>query len=189
MKILLTITILVLSLDSFGQEIENLEGKWYADRIRYKTAEMKPFRVDKEAVFNIKEEGKTYTWHREDYIVSADLIVGNDSLTDITNTEARLRTDTLDILIYQTDESHDHNFQIQILKDRCFIFYDYSYPMDEKDRKVKTIEFALTLNTKTFVKGKFIRGHVSYVGRCVSYCDLYGDKDVKIDGDFVVMVK
>lgn len=50
---------------------------------------------------------------------SSDLIVNNDSLTTIIDTEAYKHGDTLDILIYnEIDASHDHNFQIQIIRDK-----------------------------------------------------------------------
>jgi hypothetical protein len=135
------------------------------------------------------DEGAEYSEHGQHSITSSDLIVNNDPLTTIINTEVYKHGDTLDILIYnEVDPSHDHNFQIQIIQDKCYIYYDFSYPMDEGNRKLETIKFELTLDKKVFKPGTTLRGHVEYLGKCTNYC-MYDLKDVEVHGDFVVAIK
>ena len=172
-----------------AQEIKHLDEKGFADRIRTKTTDLRPFQVDAKRDYNITDEGEAFSEYGQHSVTHADLIVNKDSMTTIINTEAYKHGDTLDILVYnEIDSSHDHNFQIQLIRDKCFVFYDFSYPMDEENRKLKTIKFQVTLNKNTFNVGTELRGHVEYLGKCTSYC-MYDLKDVEVHGDFVVTVK
>jgi hypothetical protein len=180
---------LLFSLTTQAQEIEHLDKKWYADRIRTRATDLRSYQIDAKRDYKIMDEGAEYSEDGQHSITKADLIVNEDSLTTIINTEAFKRGDTLDILLYnEIDASHDHNFQIQIIRDKCFVFYDFSYPMDEENRKLNTIKFQVTLDKNTFSVGAKLRGHVEYIGKCTSYC-IYDLKDVEVHGDFVVTIK
>jgi hypothetical protein len=172
-----------------GQKIETLDSVWWADRINPQKEDFKPFTINKSGNYIIKDEGRKWPGLEGDFFVTADLMVNGDSTAMIRESEALLRHDTLSILITQLDESVDHNFQIQIVNGVCFVFYDYSHPMDEENRILRTSEFTLTLNTAKLNRGNKVRGHVTYVGQCVSYCDDWLSNEFKISGNFVMTIR
>jgi hypothetical protein len=130
----------------------------------------KPLTVDSKKDFKFRNEGKVIKWWDEQETVNSDMLVNNDTLTDIQFTKAKLRGDTLDIEIYQNDESHDHHYKIEIIRDKYKIDYDFSYPADTTDRRIQTLDFMLTLNTKTFKKGKTVKGYTEFKGKCIENC-------------------
>ena len=130
----------------------------------------KPLAIDTKKDFKFRNEGKTIKWWDVIETVNSDMLVNDDTLTDIQFTKAKLRGDTLDIEIYQSDESHDHHYRIEIIKDRYKIDYDFSYPADTTDRKIQPLDFMLTLITKKFKKGKDIRGYTEFKGKCIQNC-------------------
>jgi hypothetical protein len=191
MKISATISglVLLVTLTTQAQEIMHLDRKWYVDRIRPTFKDLRPFEIDTRMHYDVTDEGAEYSEVGQHSITTADLIVNNDSLTTIINTDSYKHGDTLDILIYnEIDASHDHNFQIQIIRDKCFVFYDFSYPMDEENRKLETVKFELALDKNVFKTGTILRGHVEYLGKCSNYC-VFGLKDVEVHGDFMVTIK
>ena len=76
--------------------------------------------------------------------------------------------------------------QIEIIKDKFKVDYDFSYPSDTTDRKIQTLDFMLTLDTKKFKKGKVVRGYTEFKGKCVQNCY---DEMITAKGTFKVTVE
>jgi len=146
----------------------------------------KPLTIDTKKRFNFKNEGKVVNWWDEKETINSDMLVNNDTLTDIQFTRAKLSGDMLNIEIYQNDESHDHHYLIEIIKDKFKVDYDFSYPSDTTDRKIQTLDFMLTLDTKKFKKGKVVRGYTEFKGKCVQNCY---DEMITAKGTFKVTVE
>jgi hypothetical protein len=170
-----------------AQGIHSFMDAWYADQMKVKSPDdFKLFRVDATRNYVIKDEGEEIDWYGLKLVVAADLTVNGDTLTMIRYSEAVLRDDTLDILLYQFDAAHDHNFQIRIANNKCFMFYDFSYPADIENRRIETIDFKLTLDNDTFARDSRIRGYVEFTGKCVHYCDA---TLIRVRGSFVATIQ
>ncbi|MGC3947588.1 MAG: hypothetical protein QM762_24300 [Chryseolinea sp.] len=189
MKYSLGIAFLLTSLEGSCQVLQIMEGAEFADSIKSRSKDLREFSVDTKRPYPITSEGVEGSDLEGSYKISADLIVNNDPFMMIRNAEASVKGDTLDILITDKNESGDYNFQIQIVRTKCYMFYDYSHPVDEDNRKLEILDFSLTLNSGEFKKGKVVRGYVNYHGRCVSYCEYNSSNEVKIEGDFVVTIQ
>src|SRR5687768_5618338 len=100
--------------DAHGLDgIQNQEG---IDVINVRSAkDLKPFAVDKKRTYPVQDEGTEFIDHNVRYITQAALDVSMTDRALISYTDARLRGDTLDILVHDFDESHAHNFQIRIV--------------------------------------------------------------------------
>jgi hypothetical protein len=124
--------------------------------------------------------------------ITADTRLISDSqfkqMDEMKFAEARLKDDTLNILIFETNTIFDYKYKIKIVDDEFKIDFWYQTTIDTTDREVKTIKQTLVLNRREFKRGQEIRGHTEYEGQCVSGCD--GDeKPIVIKGNFKVTVE
>lgn len=188
MKTTILIVCIFLGAEARGQLFEGLKNVWFADIIKPKLMDLKPYIVDSKRQYNVKDEGELWNGS-EEFVIAADLIINHDSSEVIRNGAALLHGDTLDLLISQLYPSSNHLFQVRIIKHKCFVFYDYSLPMDEKNRQLMTVSFTLAIDSDHFERGKVLRGHVMYQGRCTRYCSSWLSKEFHIEGDFAVMVR
>jgi hypothetical protein len=165
--------------------IHNIEG---IDVITIKSKDLKPYLVDKKRTYKIQDEGTEFIDRDVKYVTRAALNVVMPDSAFITYTDAVLRGDTLDILIHKFDESHSHNFQIKIIGSKHAMLYDYSYPVDEVNRKITTMSSKLILNSGVFKKGATIRGYLEYSGKCVQACEDQ-KAPIVVKGNFAVVIR
>ena len=172
-----------------GQELDyirNLEG---IDVIAVKSVhDMKPYIVDKKRDYSVANEGTVRMYNLEKEVTKAHLVQSSIDPAVIQNTDAHLRRDTLDILIHETDESHNHNFQIQIIGDKYAMLYDFSTPIDSINRFNETVYSKLYLNNGSLKKGATVRGYVEYKGKCVKGC-ANDEGLIEVKGNFVVKIR
>ncbi len=164
----LIIVILISTIYSIGQD--RPEAYFDEPLIVKSNKELKPLVLDSSIKCLIKNEDKKLKFGDEIFVVKSGLLVNDDPMTDILFTQAKLNGDTLDILIYQTDESHDHNYKIKVIRDKYIIHYDFSYPADTTDRKIQTMDFKLILNRKNFYVGQELKGYTEFIGQCLTNC-------------------
>lgn len=145
--------------------------------------------VNPNAEYFIKNEGKTYQYKEtgmpEVLQITSDLVVNKDTLREIRSTEARLKGNSLVILIYETNPDYHHEYMIKIVEDQFVIDYTYMTSGQRRSIKVKPLDYQLVLNSNNFEKGKEIRGHTEFKGKCIEGC---WDK-IDIRGDFKVMIE
>jgi hypothetical protein len=189
LKLIYLLIVGLLATQASGQGFEALDDVVWADRIKPQPGDFRVFSVDVTRDYTVKDEGGVLPVLDGEYVVTADLVVNDDPASILRESRAVLQQDTLHIWITRFDSSSDHNFQIQIIKDKCFVFYDYSRPMDEENRKMRTISFALTLSSNKFRKGDKIQGHVTYIGQCTTYCDDWLPKQFEIEGYFATTIE
>jgi hypothetical protein len=109
-----------------SHELDGIQNKEGIDIIEVRSAkDMKPFVVDKKGVYSVQDEGTEFIDHNVRYITQAALEVSMTDRAVISYADARLRGDTLDILIHDFDESHAHNFQIRIVGGKYAMLYDF----------------------------------------------------------------
>ena len=130
----------------------------------------KSLMVDPKKDYSFKNEGKVINWGDSHATINSNMLVNNETLTDIKFTRASLRGDTLNIELYQTDESHDHHYKIQIVNNKYAIDYNFSYPADTLDRKIQALEYRLILNANKFKYGSTIKGYTEFKGKCLYNC-------------------
>jgi hypothetical protein len=172
-----------------SHELDGIQNKEGIDIIEVRSAkDLKPFVVDKKGVYSVQDEGTEFIDHNVRYITQAALEVSMTDRAVISYTDARLRGDTLDILIHDFDESHAHNFQIRIVGGKYAMLYDFSYPVDEVNRKIETLSSKLILNTGSFRKGESVRGYVEYSGKCEQGCE-YTPGLIVVRGNFMVSIR
>lgn len=120
--------------------------------------------------YSFRNEGKVINWWDGHATINSNMLVNNDTLTDIKFSRASLRGDTLDIELYQNDESHDHHYKVQIVNNKYTISYNFSYPVDTIERKIQALDYWLILNTNKFKRGNTIKGYTEFKGRCLKNC-------------------
>jgi hypothetical protein len=166
--------------------IENVEG---IDLIKVTSSkELKPIVIDKTRSYSVQEEATELIDHELKHVTCAALEVNMQHGTIISYTDARMRGDTLDILVYDFDESQSNQFQIRVIRDKYKILYDFSYPVDELNRSITTVESTLLLSTGIFKKGAVVRGYVEYTGKCVQACEYVGEQ-IAVKGNFVALIR
>jgi hypothetical protein len=166
--------------------IENVEG---IDLIKIRSAkDLKPYLVDKNRGYTVQDEGTEFIDHDVKYVTRAALDVDMPDRAILSYTDAVLRGDTLDILIHEFDESHNHDFQIRLVGGKHAMLYDYSYPVDEVNRKITTMSSKLILNSGVFKKGATIRGYLEYSGKCVQACEDQ-KAPIVVKGNFAVVIR
>jgi len=127
--------------------------------------------IDTVSAFAVKDEGKIIIdLEQQPLTVCADLVVNNNPFMSINFAKAALKQDTLEITIFESNESSDHFYKIKVIKGRYIVKYDFSTTMDEKNRQIKTLETKLILNTSDYKKGRIIRGYTSLKGKCNREC-------------------
>lgn len=131
-----------------------------------------PMKVRATIFFDIPEEAE---------IISASLVVNSDTLRSVRSTRATHTGDTLKILNYQTDPAYHHEFLVTIYKGKYKIRYNFLTSGEEVNREVSTVESSLILNSLDFKKGKKIRGHTEFKGRCIKGC---WEDSILITGNF-----
>jgi hypothetical protein len=146
----------------------------------------KPLVSDSKKDFRFKNEGKVIEWLDGPEKIDSDMVVNGDALTDIQFATAKLNGDTLNVEIYQTDESHDHHYRIEIIKNTYKIDYNFSYPVDTVTRKIEPLDFRLIVNTKVFKKGTVLRGYTEFKGKCTVNCY---DDIIEAKGFFMVTIE
>jgi hypothetical protein len=149
--------------------------------------------IDPTAEFKIDNEDRVYVDNIDTLRIMADLSMPTkeDPLTtvyEIRFTEAKLTGDTLNILINELNPAYYHKYEIQIVKNKYRVSYNFLSSGEQVDREVKADDFKLILNTRDIKKGKEIRGHTEYKGKCVKGCwPSHSVFDIK--GDFKVVVQ
>jgi hypothetical protein len=172
-----------------AHELDGIQNQEGIDVIKVRSVkDLKPFMVDKKREYSVQDEGTEFIDHNARYITQAALDVSMTDRALISYTDARLRTDTLDILVHDFDESHSHNFQIRIVAGQYAMLYDFSYPIDAINRRIETLSSKLILNTGSFRRGESIRGYVEYSGKCVQGCE-YTPGLIVAKGNFVVLIR
>jgi hypothetical protein len=155
--------------------------------------EYKQLIVDPTRSFKIDHEDSIYIDGPDTLKIMADLSMPTNETPSlkayqIRFTEARISGDTLRILIDESNAAYYHRYQIQIINSKYIISYSFLSSGEDVDRKVKADDFILILNTADLKKGREIRGHTEYKGRCVKGCwPSHSVFDIK--GDFKVAIK
>jgi len=153
----------------------------------------KTLTIDPARQFKISHEDSVYINYRDTLRITADLSMPTSenpstAVYEIRFTEAKLIGDTLNILIDELNPAYYHKYQIQIIKNKYRVSYNFLSSGEDVDRKIKADDFVLILNTGDIKKGKEIRGHTEYKGKCVKGCwPSHSVFDIK--GDFKVVVK
>jgi hypothetical protein len=151
----------------------------------------KTLKIDPAGEFEIDYEDSVYI-DLDTLRIKADLRMPTkedpSTVYEIRFTEATLIGDTLNVRINELNPAYYHMYQIQIVKNKYRVCYNFLSSGEPVDRKVKADDFKLVLNTGDIKKGKEIRGHTEYKGKCVKGCwPSHSVFDIK--GDFKVVVK
>jgi len=124
--------------------------------------------------------------------INADTRLITDSqfkqMDEIKFTEAKLKNDTLNILIFEANTIFDYKYKIKIIDDEFKINFWYQTTIDTTEREIKTVKQTLILDKKEFKKGQEIRGHTEYEGQCIKGCAT-DEKPIIIKGNFKVTVE
>lgn len=153
------------------------------------TRELKQVLIDSVSEFKVKNEGKEMIdLDNQRMLVGSDLAMNGDSLLSIRFAKASLNQDTLEITIFELNESSDNFYKIKIVGDLYKAKYDFSTPVDQKNREIKTIQTELVLNTSEYDRGKVIRGHTEFRGKCTSECE-WKNGLITLNGNFVAKIE
>jgi hypothetical protein len=151
-----------------------------------RSRQFKPFLVDSQKVFLVRDEGKiVLDFEGRSLNVASDVVQNNDTLHTIRFAKAALDQDTLRITLHELNESSDAFYKMIIVGGKYFAQYDFSTPMDRKNRTIKPLETALILNTAKFEKGATISGHVEFCGKCNREC---WQNPIRLSGNFRVRI-
>ena len=145
--------------------------------------------VDKNRSFAVKNEG---TRHNSLFeipdtkgVIKSDIMVNDDTTRNIVFTKGELKSDTLKLVIHQTDPSYDHQYVILIARDRYTIDYRFSTSGEDVTRKLKPIETKLILNGLNFRKGGELRGYTEYKAKCLEGC---WEDTIVVRGNFIITI-
>ena len=78
--------------------------------------------------------------------IESDLTMNGDSLLSIRFAKASLHRDTLEIIFFLLNKSSDYFSKIKVVGGSYKAQYDFSTPVDQKNRQIKTIQTKLVLN-------------------------------------------
>jgi hypothetical protein len=156
----------------------------YAQKIKWSQVEVenKDYKIPKEGevintLFDVPETKG---------LIASSLLVNNDTLSKIQFTKCEMRSDTLKILIHQTDPTLHHEYIITVTKGKYFIVYKFLTSGEQIKRKIEPLEMKLVLNSLDFTKGKEIRGYTEFRGKCVKGCS---EDLILVKGNFKVIIE
>lgn len=151
---------------------------------------LRPIVVNTKHTYIVNNEGKIYksssSTGREDKIKS-DLIINGDFSRMIRSGYSFPLGDTIVIELFETTADYHYLFDIFIVNGKYLIRYTREINDTEIVQKFKTIKSKLEFNSIEFSNGNNIRGHIEYIGNCVSGC-VTDSKKVKIEGDFAIRI-
>jgi hypothetical protein len=164
------------------------------DGLNIQKAKWNQVLIDSNDKYKITNEGKTYYPCGEPTPEAptpvgpkkSSLIVNNDTSRTILFTKAKLKGDTLEILIHHTDPAYHHKYLITIVKGKYFIKYTFKTSGVQEKRTIIPLETKLKLKSSDFKKGKEIRGYTEYKGECTEGC---WEKLIQIKGNFSVVIQ
>ncbi len=144
--------------------------------------------------FQIKNEDKVikFTFGNPNFAkldtVRAELIVNNDPVRGIQFTRAKLRSDTLTIIISSTTTAYHQVYNIEIAGGKCKV--DYAFKPSGPDYKLTVVptDYKVILNQADFQIGREIRGYTEFKGKCQGE-GCYDENDIEIKGNFKVLIK
>jgi hypothetical protein len=150
----------------------------------------KPIQFNPAQNYPVKNEGKAYRsssyTEREDDIKS-DLVINGDSSTSIRSGYSFPLGDTIVIELFETTMSYHNVFDIVIVDDKYLIRYSREINDSEFIQKFEPIHSQLELSSSDFSNGNKIRGHVEFIGKCVTGCSDQ-NRQLRIKGNFSVKI-
>jgi len=145
--------------------------------------------INEDSVYNALEGVADYV---ENVKITSDTRIISDSqfkqMNEIKFSEAKIKDDTLDILLFETNSVFDYKYKIKIVDNKFKIDFWYQTTIDTTGREIKTLKQILILNKKEFKKGQEIRGHTEYEGQCIRGC-IADENPIIIKGNFKVKVE
>ncbi|MBN8577378.1 MAG: hypothetical protein J0L66_10575 [Cytophagales bacterium] len=145
--------------------------------------------INEDSVYNALEGVADF---QEIVKITSDTRLISDSdfkqMDEIKFSEARIESDTLDILLYETNSIFDYKYKIKIVDGKFKIDFWYQTTIDTIDREIRTLKQTLILNKREFKKGDEIRGHTEYEGQCIKGCST-DENPIIIKGNFKVKVE
>jgi len=119
--------------------------------------------------------------------VRAELKVNNDPVREIHFAKAKLVSDTLLIVISSTTSAYHQEYRIKIINGKCNVGYAFRPTGPDYEAQVTPVEYLVIINTGDFKKGKEIRGHTEFKGKCKGE-GCYEERDFEISGNFNAII-
>jgi hypothetical protein len=132
-----------------------------------------------------------------DQTIHAYLLCNENPIETLYVTDASLRKDTLEILIFGFNGVESQQYLIRVHQNKYSLGYQIQSTMDAQieldnntkiDRKISPSKTMVKLNTLKFQKGVRVRGYTEFEGKCVSGCGVK-PFEVKIKGNFSALIK
>jgi hypothetical protein len=145
--------------------------------------------VNTQRKYDIRNEGKLYKplYLDNEESIQADAVIDGDSSKVIRLTTSVLLGDTVVIKLFDNEESFAHAFDILIYKGNYMMRYSREINFTDLVQKFDPVKSKLELSSLNVSDGSDVRGHVEYIGECVSGCTSK-KKRVQISGEFTVKI-
>jgi len=163
--------------------------------VSWETYSQRPrdFAVDKTLDYEIKGEGRSFKIAGENFTSKSDVQISylpdKYNLLVMPLVKATKIGDTLQLTLEAINEAIYSVCTIKIFGKKCLITFSFTESGETGGpRELPIYNFSLILNHNNFKKGKTIRGHAEFRGRCLTgYCPDYV-RDFSANGNFVVTI-